>query len=465
MDRREFLRASALAATGGVFAEAVAGEAETPKRGARPNILLIMTDQQAATALSCTGNRHLRTPAMDALAAAGTRFEKAYVTQPLCLPCRSSLQTGRYPHEIGTVNNGRKIVGEFPMLGDLVGKAGYECAYVGKWHIGTSPKAAGYPEAGNAGLDHKKTEAACAFLKRRHEKPFFLTVSFMNPHNVCQLARGQRLPDGPIGAPPAEADKLPPLPGNFAIPANEPPEIRRVQRSSWKHYPTADWTDLKWRQYLWGYYRLVEKVDAEIGKVLAALAESGRQSDTLVIFVSDHGEGVAMHHWNQKQILYDQAARVPMIVSGKGITAGQVCRELVSTALDIPVTILDFVGAAKPATMTGLSLRPVVTGGKATLPRDHVIAETMFAAGGSSFGLTGRMVRTARYKYCVYDKGTLREQLFDMQADPGETTNLAPDAAHRPQLNRHRKLLTAWAAKTRDTDFPHITGTDTETRI
>jgi hypothetical protein len=101
-----------------------------------PNILVIMTDQQAATAMSCTGNPHLKTPAMDSIAAGGIRFERAYVTQPLCLPCRSSMLTGRYPHEIGTVTNGTKYNRDWPMLGKLMANGGYECAYIGKWHVG-----------------------------------------------------------------------------------------------------------------------------------------------------------------------------------------------------------------------------------------------------------------------------------------------------------------------------------------
>jgi len=229
-----------------------------------------------------------------------------------------------------------------------------------------------------------------------------------------------------------------------------------VQRSSTTHYPTADWDELKWRQYLWGYYRLVEKVDTEIGKVLAALDGGGHNSNTVILFVSDHGEGVAMHHWNQKQILYDQATRVPLIVAWPEVTRMQVCDELVSTALDIPVTILDFIGADKPMSMPGLSLRPIVLGRQNTLNRQHIIVETMFARGGKSLGLIGRMVRSVHYKYCIYDNGERREQLFDMDADPGEMTNLAVDAAHEDQLNRHRRLLIEWAKQTKDNGFPYI---------
>jgi choline-sulfatase len=426
--------------------------------GSKPNILLIMTDQHAATALSCAGNRDLKTPALDQLATEGVRFNRAYVTQPLCLPCRSSLQTGRYPHEIGTISNGRPIRGEFPLLGNLVNDAGYETAYIGKWHVGASVEKAGYTEAVQPKRDADKTILARQFLMRDRDRPFFLTVSFLNPHNVCQLARGQELPDGPIGTPPADLDQLPILPDNFEVPPNEPTAIREVQaKSRGKHYPTQDWDELQWRQYLWGYYRLVEKVDNEIAQVIEALDRSGKRDNTVIIFVSDHGEGVAMHHWNQKQILYEQAVRVPFLISWRGKTKPRVTDMLSSISLDIPATILSFAGAEMPDSMRGISLKEFTLGGNLSKERDFVVAETTFASGARSLGLVGRMIRTRQFKYCVYDVGQQREQLFDMDADPGETKNLAVDSNYADELVQHRALIANWARQTSDTNFPYVT--------
>jgi arylsulfatase A-like enzyme len=424
----------------------------------KPNILLIITDQQTATAMSCAGNNYLNTPSLDQLAATGVRFENNYVTQPLCLPFRSSLQTGRYPHEIGTISNGKKIKNGFPLLGNLMTTSGYSCDYFGKWHVGISPEEAGYPRYENAGKDDKKSEAARVFLLKKQDKPFFLTVSFMNPHNVCELARadavGTNLPDGSIGLAPTNINDLPPLPDNFDYPEDEPSVIRTIQKSSKIHYPTMEWDELTWRQYLWGYYRLVEKVDAEIGKVLQALKNGGHEDNTIVIFTSDHGEGVAMHHWNQKQILYDQATKTPLILSWKGETKKRVYKELTSAALDLPVTILDYAGAEIPSSMPGMSLRPIAEE-KPSKPREYVIAETMFARGGTNLGATGRMIRTKNFKYCIYDNGKRREQLFDMQKDPGELNNLVNDKNFSNKLNEHRILITQWAKKTGDTEFPY----------
>lgn len=423
----------------------------------RPNILFLITDQHAATALSCVGNRDIKTPTLDQLASEGVRFDRAYVTQPLCLPCRSSLQTGRYPHEIGTISNGRPIRGAVPFLGGLVSDAGYETAYIGKWHVGATLEQAGYGEAYHPKLDREKTILAREFLLRDREKPFFLTVSFLNPHNICQLARGQELPDGPIGTPPNDLNRLPALPDNFAVPQNEPTAIREVQARSKKHYPTLDWDELKWRQYLWGYYRLVEKVDREIAGVIEALDKSGERENTVIIFVSDHGEGVAMHHWNQKQILYEQAVRVPFLISWRGQTKPRVTDTLSSIALDIPVTILDFVGGTIPESMHGISLKDYSLGKRLEHERDYVVAETTFASGVRRLGLAGRMIRTQRFKYCVYDVGEQREQLFDMDVDPGEINNLAVDPNYTAELNRHRALIADWARQTLDSNFPYLT--------
>ncbi len=408
--------------------------------------------------MSCTGNPHLKTPAMDSIAARGVRFERAYVSQPLCLPCRSSMLAGRYPHEIGTVTNGTKYNKDWPMLGNMMSDGGYECGYVGKWHVGAPmSRRAGYTFARGGGKDHEKTAEALKYLSRPHDEPFFLTLSYVNPHNVCQLARHQELPDGPIPPLPKNMEDLPPLPDNFAVPENEPTAIREVQEMCrGKHYPTKDWDERLWREYLWGYDRICEKVDGEIAKVLEALQENGLADNTVVIFVADHGEGIAAHHWNQKQILYDEAVRVPCLIAPpKSSAAGTVSTTLVATGVDYLPTILDFAGISCPDTMPGHSLKSIALGEPETLPREYVVSETIFASGTKQFGVTGRMLRTERYKYTVYNKGECREQLFDMDKDPGEMNNLAVNPEYQSTLNQHRQHLAAWAAETQD-EFPYV---------
>lgn len=440
-----------------ILCETFAGES-TKDKSQSPNVLLIITDQQTFDAMSCAGNGSLETPAMDKLAADGVRFTNNYVTQPLCLPFRTSLQTALYPHEVGVRNNGTDINRDVPMLGNLMVDAGYDCTYIGKWHVGTTPEKAGYKNYQKGGKDDNKAELAQNFLLQKHVNPFFLTVSLMNPHNVCQLARadavGSDLPDGPIGLAPNNFDQLPSLPQNFDMPEDEPSVIREIQKSSEFHYPTANWDELTWRQYLWGYYRLVEKVDAEIMKILLALKKGGHHMNTLVIFTSDHGEGVARHHWNQKQILYDQATKTPLIISWEGKSRHSIHSDLVSNALDVPATILDAAGVVKPKSMRGISFLPLIEG-KSIKKYDYVVSETMFARGAKNLGATGRMIRTEQYKYIIYDTGEKREQLFDMEEDPGEMTNLVYKGEYAKVLAEHRKMIQKWARETNDNQFPY----------
>lgn len=450
LDRRGFLGQAGLAGI------SLLGCSRSPATK-RANVLFVMTDQQTDEAMSCAGNPHVATPAMDRIAARGVRFTQSYVTQPLCLPCRSSIQTGRYPHEIGAATNGVKLNGAYPLLGKLMQAAGYRTGYFGKWHVGVPLDEAGYTEAADIRSDSDTAQRAIDFLHAPRDEPFFLTASFKNPHDVCQLARRQDLPQGPIPPPPNDPAQLPPLPANFAIPDGEPTAIRLIQAKNRDfHYPTAEWSDLEWRQYLWGYYRLVEKADREIGRVLDALRDSGQERNTIVIFTSDHGEGVASHHWNQKQILYEQAVRVPLLIAHPlGSRPGTASDALVSTGIDLMPTILDAAGIAKPpGPAYGRTLEPLARGSSKAWDRRYVVAETTFGRGGDD-GVSGRMLRTERHKYVVYNTGADREQLFDLEQDPGETANLAMDPLHRPTLDEHRRLIAEWATATADR-FPLV---------
>ena len=165
----------------------------------RPNIIYIMTDQQSATAMSCVGNEDLHTPNMDRLAKHGIRFENAYCSFPLSGPSRSSMFTGCTPGEMGIRKNGIPLPDSLRLctLGTLLETAGYRTAYAGKWHAHTN-SLPGKHAFGFENLhehnDYGLAEVAVEFLKRKHDKPFFLVASFDNPHNICEYARNQRLP-------------------------------------------------------------------------------------------------------------------------------------------------------------------------------------------------------------------------------------------------------------------------------
>jgi arylsulfatase A-like enzyme len=441
--------------------------AENPER---PNIVFIITDQQSGGVMSCAmGDEYINTPAMDSLAAEGTRFTRAYASNPLCMPLRNSLFTGRYPHETGVTKNGKpeggSLAAEFVFMGTYLRNAGYQTAYSGKWHVcldEKDPSTHGFeildaksklqpPLEDN--YDSRVSHAAVEFLEREHEEPFLLVVSLMNPHNICEWARRgagreQNLSCGEIGTPPEADDLLPPVPFNLDPPTNEPDGmtlIRCAYQVPDGKFPVAEFTPHDWRKQRWGYYRMVEKVDGEIAKVLDALNEAGVDENTLVIFTSDHGDCTGAHQFNQKTVLYDESIRIPLIVRWKGKTPTVTSGALVNTGVDILPTMLDVAGIDQPEALPGRSVLPLALGKEEESRLEYIVGQNHLAQTGIVDGfrpsMHGRMVRTDRFKYCLYQYGERRESLYDMDNDPGETVNLAGDLAYRDVVLHHRELL------------------------
>jgi len=432
----------------------------------RPNILVILTDQQSAEAMSCAGNSFLSTPNLDRLADRGVRFDRNYCSSPVCVPWRSSFIYGRMPHEVlypGTEEDmsGGKRSGEArgvrpefagQDLGSLLTSGGYDCAYAGKWHVGKWGPTESLPDGGRecgfrklCNLNDQRVPIACAdFLAEPRDRPFFLVASFDNPHNICEWRTEVPLPWGNLPAPPAP-EELPPLPPNFAESAYEPVVVREERRKFAERY---GYSAEDWRRYRWAYYRLVEKVDAQIGKLLDSLEETGRETDTLVLFTSDHGEMNGAHQLANKHLFYEESVRSPLVLSGPQVAGpGRCDARLVCNALDGYATILDYANVQAPQGIRGSSLRPILENDGHAKWRDHIISSCRF----NIMPGQGRMVRSARFKYIVYQRGPRREQLFDLDADPGEMVNLATCAAYAQILRHHRELLRSWMIETGDT--------------
>ncbi len=432
-----------------------------------PNIIYIMTDQQAFDAMSCTGNTLVSTPSMDGLAAQGLRFEQAYCAFPLCVPSRAAMFTGHMPHESGIFVNTRAIKDEdlpFESLGSVLTKAGYKTHYVGKWHL-TIPRSdtlkhgfSGIDYLGGHGYDSTHTRLAREFLQKDHKQPFFLVVSLVNPHDCCQLARKEDLSafEGPIPPLPSQ-ELLPDLPANFEIPENEPDYIREWQaENSARVYRSHFWNEADFKEYQWGYYRLVEKVDSLIGKVLDEVDYSAYAENTTIIFSSDHGDGASRHRWNQKWSAYDESSRVPFIIAGKGVDrVGETDPRLVSAGLDLYPTICDLAGIEPPTGLRGKSIVPLLKkeNGEAEW-RKYLVTELSFGNWVDQYHLDtfprARMVRSPKYKYVVFDQGVNREQFIQMKDDPGEMVNLVYDSGYTHELERHREYLREWVKLTDD---------------
>ena len=434
----------------------------------KPNILFIITDQQYIEAMSAAGNAYLKTPAMDSLAARGVRFTKSYCTYPVCVPARASVVTSRMPHELGIYSNRicPGIPEGIPNMGALFRAAGYRAAWAGKWHVPvpypgflTGPKAEipgfdvlrlegpphrSMPNTGpGMGSDPTTTKAALKFLAQPQDRPFLLVVSLLNPHDICEYPRE---PNN-YPSPPAAA-KLPPLPANFNAIKDEPSLLAAVhERQKKLGDELSRGNELKWRQYRWAYYHLTEVVDALIGQVLKALADSPYADNTLIVFTSDHGEMAGSHQLRTKNYMYEEATAVPLIVCppGKNAVAAVDKRHLVS-GLDILPTMCDYAGLPIPKSFEGVSVRALVDrpGVKRQTPwRDHLVLEI-------NDRTEVRMVRGNRYKYIVYAKGETREQLFDLDSDPGETNNLVQRPEMKQIVEAHRGMLRDWIRRTDD---------------
>ncbi len=415
------------------------------------NVLIIMTDQQYADAMSCVmGDQYLHTPNMDRLAENGVRFTKAYSPDPLCKPMRSSMMTGRFPHQTGVLSNGKTKIdpSENVFLGRIFKDAGYQTAYFGKWHVAFDEKQKAVHGfdifMGDTGrLDPNPT---ATFLKQEHQKPFLAVASFLSPHEICQWARFEELPGWPIGEIP-ELKNLPPLKSNMNPPENET-DIMEYMRKSYhanRRFPVGDYTEHDWRRLAWGYYRLIERADDFVGEVMDALKQSGLEEETLVLFLSDHGDCAGSHRWNQKTVFYDESSRVPFIISWKGTTEKGTSDLLLNTGTDILPTLCDFAGIQIPAHLPGKSIKAAVMGERIPWRRDFVVSENYMVQGdpvdGKSLQPHGRMVRSHRFKYCLYSEGKRRESLVDMINDPLEMINLAEDPDHKNAREKHRSYL------------------------
>ncbi|MDE7443916.1 MAG: sulfatase-like hydrolase/transferase, partial [Muribaculaceae bacterium] len=337
----------------------------------QPNIIYIFTDQHTAKAMSCAGNRDVSTPNIDRLAKAGIRMTNAYCTAPLSGPSRGSMFTGHYPDAVGMAVNGAAIPDSLKgqTLGTLMTNAGYECAYGGKWHVpelAIPDKRYGFTQI-YTHSDNGLGEACAEFLSRKHMHPFFLVASYDNPHNICEYARSQNLPYGNIPAP--DIRDCPGLPDNYAKNPYDADVIEHERAMNYNVYPTAEFTPDDWRMYRYTYYRLVEKVDSEIGKIIDAIDKNNLWDNTVVIFSSDHGDGTGAHRWNQKSALYEEVVNIPLIVTLPGKKhAGTELPQLVSNGVDFFATVCDFGGAKMPSTAAGHSFRHVVESGSADTP-------------------------------------------------------------------------------------------------
>ncbi len=410
----------------GFFALASSASAAQP-----PNLILITADD-AGLQLGCYGDPYIQTPHLDRLAAEGVRFERAFVPAASCSPSRAAILTGRYPHQngqIGLSHRGfemhRNEIG-FPAL---LKKAGYRTGVIGKIHVqpfqalGFDFMTGGFdfPKAlrwnSESTRDVRRTaEEARKFIGQEKERPFFLMVNYLDPHEPF-LKQVKGLPQKPLG--PGEVKML-----EF-IGVEATPE--RMEKMAL-------------------FYNCTQRLDDGIGLLMEALRESGQAEDTLVIFLSDHGPPFP----RAKTSCYEAGLQVPFIVRWPGTAKpGQVRPEFVS-ALDILPTMLEAAGVPVPGNVEGESLTPLLRGEPAPEGwRKLVFGEMNFHSPDTLKPM--RSVRDDRYKLIV-NLPPLEEgrEFYDLETDPMEFKNLAGQPAQAENEARLTRELQKWREVTED---------------
>ncbi len=434
--------------------------------GELPNVLYIIVDQHSGLMTNQAGYPNVTTPGVDKLAQDGVYFTRSYCSYPVCTSARKTFLTGMMPSQASDVTKHVSIGTQFKNIG-------YETVFYGKWHVGSTHMDDegvdtwhGFDTYTDARVDSDIYQWSSDFLKQEHTKPFFMITSFLNPHDCCELARNiagenDSYHDGAVEEN-ADTAICPHLPYNFAIPPNEPEGFytrrnNEPDENYWDSQPTKLWTEVEWRQYMYGYDRLVEKVDQHVENLYDDLVASGLLDNTIIVYTSDHGDGHGSHAWTQKKSFYEESVNVPLIFSWKGKThKGFINKETLASGLDIYPTLLQMVGISASEDLPGEDLSPVLLADAqdTIINRDYVVSEMNQKAytGNTPGTFVGYTVITDDYKYILFDKGVNREMLFDVKNDPGELNPVTDDESYAAVLADGRAKLKEWVKKT-NADF------------
>jgi len=433
----------------------------------RPNVLFIISDD-LNNSLGCYGHSQVKSPNIDRLAERGVRFESSYCQFPLCGPSRNSMLTGLYPNSSGILRNGqifRQTIPQQLSLPHAFRRAGYFAARIGKLYHYNVPKSVGtngHDDPGSwelelnpAGCDRLLEEPDIFSLRpnsfggtlswyasprgdllhtdgmlasdaewvlercaRDKSRPFFLAVGFYRPHTPY----------------------VAPAPYFAGYPPKEMPLVEGVEEDI-KDLP-ADalgshkkdhelLTDDLRQQAIQAYFASITFMDAQVGRILNKLDELGLADNTIVVFTSDHGYHLGEHGLWQKMSLFEESARVPMIIAAPGVSKrGGVAKAPVGL-IDLYPTLTKLCGVAAPENLQGQDLSPILSD-PTRVGRGWALSQvTRGRRSKTTFGFT---LRTTRWRYTEWDAGKAGRELYDHVNDPLEQTNLADVAEHAGRI-------------------------------
>lgn len=445
-------------------------ESSARRAGQRPNFLIIMSDEHAPHFSGVYGHRLVKTPHLDRLAGQGVLFENAYCNSPLCGPSRMSFMTGRYIHHIAAWDNSTPLATDAVTWAHLLGGAGYDVVLSGKQHFAGPDKLHGFraqlahdlhshnlhaihpwadgivpaerpwPGVDQAGpgttreieVDDLVETEALAYIRdpARQEQPWALNVSFIAPHFPLVVPQ----PYWDL-YPPEEVD-LPHIPPGHL--ENQHPVYQRMRRM----FGLVEYPEAALRRARTGYYGLITYLDDKIGQLIQALTDTGQLDNTVIVYISDHGEMAGCHGMWRKSNFYEESARIPMVVSWpERLAQGRRVTQVVSL-VDLVATLLELADAPRVSPLDGESLLSLA--GKEADPetagwKDEAFCE--YLAHGVARPMA--MLRRGRFKlnYSLDDP----LELYDLAEDPGEFNDLGADPAYAEiRESMRERLLSHW---------------------
>jgi len=418
----------------------------------RPNLIVIMVDQWRAQAAGYAGDLNAKTPNLDRLCSESVWFMNAISPVPVCCPARATFMTGQRPLTHGVFMNDVPLSTNAITIAKVLKSIGYDTAYIGKWHIDGHGRSNFIPKERRQGFDYWKvlecthnysnsfyyadspkklkwegydafaqTRDAIEYInnRRQNEKPFFLMLSFGPPHD-------------PYHKVPTEYKKLFD-PSKFKLRPNVPPE--------WEQ---------KARNMLWGYYAHCAALDKCVGDLMQTIEETGIKTNTIVVFISDHGDMLGSHGAHDKQQPYDESIRIPLLIRYPSAIKPKKVEALISME-DVMPTLLGLCGAKIPKSVEGLDLSGYIKGGGKNPNDGSVLIACPAPFGQWSRNVGGkeyRGIRTLRYTYVRDLNGVWL--LFDNYKDPFQLENLANKNKFASLQNQLDKLLDKKLKETKD---------------
>lgn len=469
----------------------------------RPNILIIYPDQMRGDAIGCAGNPVIQTPNIDRLAAQGVRFSEAYTSYPICCPFRASLLTGKYAQGHGMIQNHFPLRSNQDFLAEILKDAGYRTGYVGKWHLEGGPKPGFVPPDRRFGFDHfigfnrgheylksiYFDDAGQAYASSRYEpdyqtdhildfidsavaaedgRPFFGYISYGPPHfpmNMPESLRGMYDPADvplPVGVPnpdlQAKVQKR-----RFEEFCGNDPKAAVKSHAAYDMKSTGEpETEAEIRQFIAEYYAMISNIDHNVGRILDRLEALNVARNTMVVFLSDHGDMLGQHgsYCGIKNQAYRAAMQVPLIIRYPSrFDGGRVTKAMVDVGVDMMATLLDLCGLPLPDGVNSQSYLPVLDG-RADTARDAIMYQVFTQTDGSpgEFApFAERGIRTQDWLYVRHKDHRL--MLHDLVQDWYEQVNLVDDPKYSKLLDSFDSRIEAHMLETGDdwdmaADFP-----------